>query len=77
MASSQLQSIIRQAELLSPEEQLVLITYLAETARRHYQASTRRRTLDHALGLLATGQPAPTDAEIDHWLEAHREEKYG
>ena len=33
--------------------------------------------LSLALGLLATGQPAPTDEEIAQWLEEHRLEKYG
>lgn len=37
----------------------------------------RRRTLEKALGLLATSQPAPSDAEIEQWLDEHRMEKYG
>jgi uncharacterized protein (DUF433 family) len=37
----------------------------------------RRRTLDRALGLLATDGPAPTDDEIKQWLDDHRMEKYG
>jgi len=37
----------------------------------------RRKTLKKALGLLATGQPAPSDAEIKQWLDEHLMEKYG
>ena len=37
----------------------------------------RHKTLKKALGLLATGQPAPSDAEIKQWLDEHRMEKYG
>ena len=37
----------------------------------------RQRTIDRALGLLATDQPAPTDEEVERWLDEHRVEKYG
>lgn len=37
----------------------------------------RRRTLDQALGLLANDRPAPTDEEIEQWLDERRMEKYG
>ena len=37
----------------------------------------RPKTLEKALGLLATSQPAPSDAEIKQWLDEHRMEKYG
>ena len=38
---------------------------------------SRRPTLDQAMGLLATDRPAPSDAEVEQWLEEHRMEKYG
>ncbi|MGH9751714.1 MAG: hypothetical protein ACREA2_02935, partial [Blastocatellia bacterium] len=31
----------------------------------------RRRTLDQALGLLATDRPSPTDEEVEQWLDEH------
>ena len=34
-------------------------------------------TLEQARGLLATGRPAPTDAEIAQWLDERRTERYG
>ena len=36
----------------------------------------RRNTLDKAWGLLATDRPAPSDAEVEQWLNEHRMEKY-
>lgn len=37
----------------------------------------RKRTLQRALGLLATDGPTPTDEDIEQWLDEHRQEKYG
>ncbi len=36
----------------------------------------RRSTLAAARGLLATNRPAPSDLEVDQWLDDHRTEKY-
>ena len=36
----------------------------------------RRDTLSKALGLLATSEPAPSDAHIEQWLDERRMEKY-
>jgi dihydroneopterin aldolase len=51
----------------------VLNTLVSEVA----PPRPRRKTLEKALGLLATDQPAPSDAEIKQWLNEHRMEKYG
>ena len=40
-------------------------------------ARSRHKTLEKALGLLATSQLAPSDAEIKRWLDERRMEKYG
>ncbi|HDQ73920.1 MAG TPA: hypothetical protein ENN19_17760 [Chloroflexi bacterium] len=37
----------------------------------------KRNTLDEALGLLATDQPAPSDEDVQRWLAERRTEKYG
>ena len=37
----------------------------------------RRRTLEQAFGLLATDKPAPTDEEVERYLDERRMEKYG
>jgi hypothetical protein len=51
----------------------VLKTLVPETQTRRPQ----RKTLEKALGLLDTGHPAPSDQEIQQWLDEHRIEKYG
>ena len=38
---------------------------------------SKRNTLEKALGLLATSQSAPSDAEVRQWLDEYRMEKYG
>lgn len=40
-------------------------------------ASHPRHTLERALGMLASDQPAPSDDDIQRWLEERRMEKYG
>ena len=40
-------------------------------------ARPREKTLEKALGLLATDQPPPTDDQVAQWLHEHRMEKYG
>jgi dihydroneopterin aldolase len=42
-----------------------------------FPSRPRRKTLERALGLLATSQPAPSGAEIQQWLGERRMEKYG
>ena len=37
---------------------------------------SKRNTLEKALGLLATNQSVPSDAEVQQWLDEHRMEKY-
>lgn len=37
----------------------------------------RKHGLEHAIGLLATDRPAPTDEEVEQWIDELRREKYG
>jgi len=53
------------------QDVLKALTVRLEPARRTGD------TLSRALGLLATDQPAPTDEEVEQWLDEHRMEKYG
>ena len=39
--------------------------------------SVRTPTLQRALGLLATERPAPSDEEVEIWLDEHHMEKFG
>lgn len=51
----------------------VLRMLAAETERDQPRAPT----LTEALGMLATDRPAPSDAEVDAWLDERRMRKYG
>ncbi|MFM7172081.1 MAG: hypothetical protein ACKO4U_03480 [Caldilinea sp.] len=60
--------------------QIWLSLEVDSVAAQHDSVASGRgktRTLDKALGLLAVGQAAPTDAEIAQLLEERRSEKYG
>jgi hypothetical protein len=37
----------------------------------------RSSVLSRAVGLLATGDPPPSDSEIANWLDQRRQERYG
>jgi hypothetical protein len=51
-----------------------VLTSLAQDAEPQLQ---KRNTLSRALGLLEVeGRPAPTDAEVERWLDEHRAEKH-
>ena len=41
------------------------------------KSRSKRNTLEKALGLLSTNQAAPSDVEVQQWLDEHRMEKYG
>lgn len=57
--------------------QIALVEDILKTiSSRVEPPKQRRRTLDHALGLLATDKPAPTDEEVEQWLEESRQAKF-
>jgi len=59
-------------------QQIALVEDVLKTiSSRVEPPKQRRRTLDRALGLLATDKPAPTDDEVKQWLDERRMEKYG
>lgn len=59
-------------------QQIALVEDVLKTiSSRVEPPKQRQRTLDRALGLLATDKPAPTDDEVKQWLDEHRMEKYG
>ncbi len=55
------------------------ITLIQDVLRTLAPRSGPRRhdTLEAALGLLVNDKRAPSDADIQRWLDAHRMEKYG
>lgn len=61
----------------SIQQQALVNDVLKMISPRVEPPKVRRETLNEALGLLATDQPAPADAEVKQWLEERRVEKYG
>ena len=61
-----------------PASRLSLVQDVLKTLALEVEKSrSKRNTLEKALGLLATDQPAPSDTEVQQWLDEHRIEKYG
>ena len=61
-----------------PASRFSLVQDVLKTLAPEVEGSrSKRNTLAKALGLLATNQPASSDAEIQQWLDEHRMEKYG
>jgi hypothetical protein len=61
-----------------PNRRFALVRDVINTlATEVFPSRPRRKTLEKALGLLATSRPAPSDAEIQQWLDERRVEKYG
>ena len=61
-----------------PASRFSLVQDVLKTLAPEVESSrSKRNTLEKALGLLATNQPAPSDAEVQQWLDEHRMEKYG
>jgi hypothetical protein len=72
------ESVLRIVSLWPTSQQIALVEDVLKTiSSRVEPPKQRRRTLDRALGLLATDKPAPTDDEVKQWLDEHRMEKYG
>jgi len=68
-------NIVRQWPLL---QQMALVQDVLKTLKVRLEPARRSgNTLSRALGLLATDQPAPTDEEIEQWLDERRTERYG
>ena len=61
-----------------PERRFALVRDVINTLALEVKPplQSKRNTLDKALGLLATSQPAPFDAELEQWLDERRMEKY-
>ena len=65
-----------------PEDTRLALAYrilqsVVEQPAQPAAPAPRKRTLQHALGLLASDTPAPDDEQVRQWLDEHREEKYG
>ena len=61
----------------SAERRFALMHELGHMIAGSENAPVQRvRTLDKALGLLRTDRPAPSDEEVQSWLDEHKAEKY-
>ena len=61
-----------------PASRFSLVQDVLKTLAPEVESSrAKRNTLEKAVGLLATNQSAPSDAEVQQWLDEHRIEKYG
>lgn len=68
--------VLKAVEAWPRDQRLTLVQDILKTLAAPSPASRpRRRTLEHALGLLETGE-APSDEQVQHWLDEHRLEKY-
>ncbi len=62
----------------SVEQRTALVHELIDTIARPQSTGVQRvGTLHTALGLLRTSNPAPSDEQVQNWLDEYRTEKYG
>ena len=72
------ETVLKTVHQWPPDRRFALVRDVINTlAPEVAPARPRRKTLEKALGLLATGRPAPSDAEVQQWLDERRMEKYG
>ena len=71
-------NVLQMVRQWPPNRRFALVRDVINTlATEVFPPRPRRKTLKKALGLLATSRPAPSDAEIQQWLDERRMEKYG
>ena len=70
-------SVLQTVRQWPPDRRFALVRDVINTLETEVSPSRPRpKTLKKALGLLATNGPAPSDAEIQEWLDERRMEKY-
>jgi dihydroneopterin aldolase len=72
------ETVLRTVREWPVEQRLDLLQALLSTLATEVKpAQPRERTLEKALGLLATGQPTPSNTEIQKWFHERRMNRYG
>ncbi len=72
------ETVLKAVRQWPPDRRFALVQDVLNTlSPQALSARPRRKTLEEALGLLATSQPAPSDAEIRQWLDEYRMKRYG
>ena len=78
LATTSYQTVLNAVRQWSPDRRFALVQDVLNTLSPEVAYPRPRcETLEKALGLPATGPPAPSGAEIQQWLDEHRMEKYG
>ena len=67
-------NIVQTVRLWPPEQRFLLVQDLLQSLASEIKkpAKQRIRTLARARALLATDRPAPSDQEVEQWLDEHR-----
>ena len=72
------ETVLKTVRQWSPDRRFALVRDVINTlAPEVVPSPPKRKTLEKALGLLATSRPAPSDAEVQRWLDERRMEKHG
>ena len=71
------QQVLQVVRQWLPAQRYQLVFDVLVTLRSENRERRPHHTLEKAIGLLATGQSAPSDAEIEDWLSQRRQEKFG
>jgi hypothetical protein len=78
LKASSYENVLQTIRQWPPDRRFALVRDVINTLSEEvFSPRPRRKTLERALGILATSQPAPSDAEIQQWLDERRVEKYG
>lgn len=76
--TSSYDTVLQTVRQWPPERRFALVRDVINTLAEETSSSrSRHETLGKALGLLATDKPAPSDSEIERWLDERRVEKFG
>jgi hypothetical protein len=58
------------------EDRITFVREVLDSVRGR-EPNTKRPSFEGALGIARGNSPAPSDAEVDHWIHEHRMRKYG
>ena len=72
-------TILKAVQNWPSDDQVALAKEILRRASelRHKQSQAPAVPSASLRGLLANGEPAPSDEEVERWLDEHRMEKYG
>ncbi len=74
---SNYEAVIRIVRTWPTTQRMVLVQEVLNTLAPEASTAPRQPTLSRARGLLATGRPAPSDADVATMLDERQRERYG